>query len=104
MKINGKSWNFIISQGFLGNLGTMKSTPQSYLRGYSPRLAQVGWRMRCHRREPIARIRTSPDPSLEAPQQIAMHLNVFEARLETHQKRRPPSGAGGSGLPIEQIV
>ena len=34
MKINGKSWNFKISQCFLGNLGSMKSTPQSYVQAY----------------------------------------------------------------------
>ena len=30
-KINGKSWIFVISQAFLGNLGSMRSTPQSYV-------------------------------------------------------------------------
>ena len=34
MKINEKSWIFVISQCFLGNLGSMKSTPQSYVRAY----------------------------------------------------------------------
>ena len=35
MKICEKLWNFRISQGFLGNLGSMKSTPQSYVQAYS---------------------------------------------------------------------
>ena len=34
-KINGKSWIFVISQGFLGNLGSMKFTPLSYEQVYS---------------------------------------------------------------------
>ena len=34
MKIYEKSWIFMISQCFLGNLGSMKSTPQSYVRSY----------------------------------------------------------------------
>ncbi len=35
MKIYEKSWNFRISQGFLGNLGSMKSTPPSYVQAYA---------------------------------------------------------------------
>ena len=38
MKINGKSWNFRISLCFLGNLGSMKSTPQSCVQAYFSRL------------------------------------------------------------------
>ena len=34
MKIYENQWFSMISQGFPGNLGSMKSTPQSYVQAY----------------------------------------------------------------------